>query len=60
MFACGLAITLGVAVRCNTSIRSKFVCCALVAWGIKYVCLLAITLGVAICYNTAIRPESVC
>ena len=37
--ACGLVTTLGIAVYCNTTIRPKFVCCALVTCSIKYALL---------------------
>ena len=59
MFACGLATTLSVAIRCNTAIRLESVCCALVACGVKYVCLLVTTLGVVVHCNTTIKLESI-
>ena len=59
MFAYGLVTTLGIAVRCNTTITPKSVYCALVAYGVKYVCLLATTLGIVVRCNIAIKPESV-
>ena len=57
--ACGLATTLDITFRCNTIIRSEFVCCALVACDTKYVHLLATSLNIIVRCNTAIRSESV-
>ena len=60
MFACGLATTLGVAIRNKTAIRLESVYCALVVYEVKYVRLLATTLGVAIRCNTTIKLKSIC
>ena len=60
MSTCGLVTTLGIIVRCNTTIRPKSVRCVLVACGVKYVRPLVTTLGIVVCYHIAIRPESVC
>ena len=54
---CGLETTLGIAIHCNTTIKSESVYCAVVACGGKYVCLLVTTLGFTVCCNTTIRPE---
>ena len=55
----GLATTLNLAVRCNTTIRPEFVRCTLVICELLSVCQLAITLNVVVCCNIAIRPESI-
>ena len=57
--ACGLATTLGIAVRCYTTIRLESAHCTLVACDVKYIHPLATTLNIAIRCNTTIRPESV-
>ena len=59
MFTCGLVTTLSIVIRCNTTIRSEFIYCTLVAYGVKYVHLFVTTLGIAIRYNATIRLESV-
>ena len=60
MFPYGLMTTLNVVIFCNTTIKSEYVCCTLVACSIKYVRLLATTFGIAVHCNISIRPESVC